>query len=235
VDFVFDVGANDGGYHQFIRNEVGFKGQIVSFEPVTSLATHCRAVGLGDPSWEVYGVALGDRDGESEINVMENSQFSSFLQPSTNLTAAFAAANTPRATERVQVKRLDSIMPDLKRQFDFRTPYLKVDIQGFDLAVFAGAGELLQDFVALQTELSLRPIYQGMPAWQDVLSVLEAKGFAVSNMFAVNHDDNLRAIEFDCVMVNDRFAMKTPAPLTVTPGLSTIQREPPADLSTASA
>jgi len=32
VDCVIDVGANDGGYGEFIRS-TGFKGNIVSFEP----------------------------------------------------------------------------------------------------------------------------------------------------------------------------------------------------------
>jgi len=38
IDLVFDVGANTGQYYQYLRNEVGYQGLVVSFEPTPNLA-----------------------------------------------------------------------------------------------------------------------------------------------------------------------------------------------------
>src|SRR5262245_24145172 len=54
VDCVFDVGANLGQYHDLIRDEVGFAGPIVSFEPVTYYAARLKTLATGDKRWSVF-------------------------------------------------------------------------------------------------------------------------------------------------------------------------------------
>jgi FkbM family methyltransferase len=209
VDCVIDVGANDGAYAQFLRLEVGYSGLILSFEPVSALATKCRAASANDPDWHVFGFALGNEECETEINVSSHSTFSSLLPAVASPPAAMADLISVSHQEVVVVHRLDTVLPDLQRRHEFQNPYLKADTQGFDLAVFEGAGTLLDLMVAVQTELSFRPLYQGMPEWRTVLDTLESRRFSVSTMFPVNHDASFRAIEFDCILVNERFATRS--------------------------
>lgn len=206
VDCILDVGANDGGYARFLRLEAGYTGLILSFEPVAALAAACRAAAANDPDWHVFGFALGDVEHETEINVATYSQFTSLLPAVASPPAAITDLMAISHSETVKVRRLDMILSDLQRTHGFTKPYLKVDTQGFDLAVLKGASDFLDSVVALQTELSFRPLYQGSPGWRTTLDFLEARRFSVSNMFAINNDASLRAIEFDCVLVNDRFA-----------------------------
>jgi FkbM family methyltransferase len=208
IDCVIDVGANDGGYVRFLRTEVGYRGLVLSFEPVAALAAKCRDDAAADPNWKVFQYAIGNEEGEAEINVASYSQLSSILQPTASPPEAMVDLMAISHREVVQVRRLDSVLPDLQRSHGFRRPYLKIDTQGFDLAVVEGAGDVLQTMIAAQTELSFRPIYQGMPGWRTVLDVLEARQFAVSNMFAINTDASLRVIEFDCILVNERFSTR---------------------------
>lgn len=42
VDCVFDVGANVGSYGQKLRKRAGFKGRIISFEPIPWVADQLR-------------------------------------------------------------------------------------------------------------------------------------------------------------------------------------------------
>lgn len=204
VDCVFDVGANDGGYATFLRQEVGFRGVIHSFEPVARLADKCRELAKADPLWHIHQYALGESDGVAEINVMTESVFSSFLEPSTDFTNVFQNSNAIDHTETVSVRTLEGIIPSLRADGASIRPYLKIDTQGFDIAVIRGAGASLDSMIGIQTELSFCPLYQNMPSWRDVLILLENRQFQVSNMFAVSIDTDLRALEFDCVLVNSR-------------------------------
>jgi FkbM family methyltransferase len=206
VDCVIDVGANDGGYAMFLRREVGFAGPILSFEPVSELADRCRALGRRDPLWRVYGYALGEREETAEINVARHSTLSSMLTPSRFGVSLFGGQIEPSRRETIEVRTLARMMPELRAAHGFQRPYLKIDTQGFDLAVMRGAGATLSSVSALQTELSLRSIYDGMPKWGDALDFLAARDFSVSGFFPVNLDKNFRAIELDCVLVNDAAA-----------------------------
>jgi FkbM family methyltransferase len=209
VDCVIDVGANDGGYARLLRHEVGYSGLLLSFEPVATLAARCRATAATDPNWLVFDYAAGNDDREAEINVSVYSKLSSMLPRATSIPEDMAALIVPSHTEIVQVRRLDHVLPDIQRNFGFERPYLKVDTQGFDLAVLEGAGELLPTMVAAQTELSFLPLYKDMPDWRTVIDALELRHFAISGMFPISLDKSMRAIEFDCVLINERFAVES--------------------------
>jgi hypothetical protein len=81
IQTVLDVGANEGQYWKFLRREVGFKGNIVSFEPVRALWEQLRIRAARDPRWLVYPLALGEFNEQREINVTALSSLSSFLRP----------------------------------------------------------------------------------------------------------------------------------------------------------
>jgi FkbM family methyltransferase len=202
VGCVLDVGASRGQYRKFLRERVGFRGPIVSFEPLAANVAAMREQARADPGWLVEGYALGDRDGRATINVMKLDLLTSFLQPAAALPPMFRDLNVVERTEEVEVRRLDSVMGELRSRHGFGNPYLKLDTQGFDLTVIGGAAATLPSVRALQTELSVRPIYQGAPPYHQVLDALVGRGFAVTGMFPVSRDEQLRVIELDCVMVN---------------------------------
>ncbi len=198
---VFDVGANAGQYRDFLRNRVGFEGEIHSFEPLQSMAKLLLERAKKDPVWHIHSHALGNQNAVLEINVMERDSFSSFLDPNTVEATDFAESNTVKAKEMVSVRRLDDVVKDWQ-SVDLRSTYLKVDTQGFDLEVLRGAKNFLQSLRGLQIELSVVPIYKGTPAYLDVLRQLNDWGFHISGLFPISHDSHLRCVEFDCVMVS---------------------------------
>lgn len=199
ITTVFDVGANVGQYHDFLRQQVGFSGKIHSFEPQPQLADALRKRQGSDSAWEIHNLGLGSTNGELMLNIMARDTFSSFRQPAANAAAQFAASNTVIDSVKVPVRRLDDLFPvvDLKDQ----ACYLKIDTQGFDLEVLRGASELLKVTKALQFELAVQQLYTDALPYQEMLATVEAMGFFLSGMFPVSMDDNLRAVEFDCVMV----------------------------------
>lgn len=204
IDCVLDVGANRGQYHDFLREFVEYRGRVISFEPIAEHVALLEQAARSDPLWEVHGIALGHHMTTMDLNVMVGDPFSSFLEPDHAHVRQFNDENVVDHVQRVEVRRLDRVLPELRRRFAMDNVYLKLDTQGFDLQVIEGAGAELSTIRALQTELAFKKLYLGMPGYDEVLGSLHSKGFDISSVFLVSADANLRAIEGDCVMVNRR-------------------------------
>ena len=209
IDTVLDVGANVGGYRRFLREEVGFDGRIVSFEPVPSVFESLERGAANDPSWRGMQMALGDADGQLAINVTSRTTMCSFLTRDEARLKGLGYQHLLNVTdvvrtEQVPVRRLDAVFPDaLDGRPDARV-FLKCDTQGFDMQVIAGAAASLGAIMAVQIELSFQPIYAGAPAYGAVLEHMTGLGFDVTGVFPVRHDELYRIVNFDCVMLNSR-------------------------------
>jgi len=202
INCVLDVGARHGDYGLLLRNN-NFRGFIASFEPVSAnfqiLQKQCEA----DPAWEAHQLALGSRADKLEINVGKGTNFSSFLRPSSYGLDATPDIASER-TELVSVRRLDEVFAEITRHIPNPRVYLKLDTQGFDMEVVRGAQGCLSQVVALQTELSLQPLYEDMTTnWISALEELKEAGYEVSALFAGYRDQKLRLSEMDCVMVRN--------------------------------
>lgn len=208
VTTVLDVGANTGGYRDLLRRYVGYRGRIVSFEPVPSVFAALTANAVADRHWSGRQMALGDVDGELAINVTSRSTMSSFLSRDEARLQRLGYRHLLNVTEvvaseLVPVRRLDGIFDDLVPDRNERV-FLKCDTQGYDLQVMAGASGSLSSIVALQVELSIKPVYAGAPAYAEVLERMSALGFDVTGIFPVRQDELSRIVNFDCVMINSR-------------------------------
>lgn len=200
VDAVFDVGANEGQYAAQLREEVGFEGHIVSFEPVPELATRLSERSANDPRWHIEAMALDREAGPATFNVMASTVFSSLHQPAADQPAIFAGANAVARQIDVMRGTLADVLPAWQKKLGFHRPFLKMDTQGNDLAVFEGAGDWIRNFIGLQSELSYHPIYSGAPALAETLKIYEAQGFRLS-AFVPNTAGHFPDLyEVDCIM-----------------------------------
>ncbi|WP_324877436.1 FkbM family methyltransferase [Methylocaldum sp.] len=201
IDTVLDVGANAGQYRDLLRHEVGFNGQIISFEPIADLAALLRSRSENDPSWHINAYALGSENTTKNINIMADSKFSSFLEPDNKLTPKYRSKNIVSRQMSVNIHRLDDIFSNLREAYSIRNAYLKLDTQGYDLEVLKGGRNTLREIIAVQSEISFRPVYEGMPDFLTSFSEFGQNGFSVSGIFPVGLDSSLKLIEADCVMV----------------------------------
>ena len=174
IDAVLDVGANAGQFATELRADLGWRGRIVSFEPLAAAHAALAARAARDGNWDAHRYALGDRDGTARIGVAGNSYSSSLLEM---LPAHVDAAPESAVTgfEAIEVRRLDSVS-DAVCPAPARL-YLKLDVQGFERQVLAGAPATLARVRVLQLEMSLTPLYAGAPAVGELHALLEAGGF----------------------------------------------------------
>ncbi|MHC5257354.1 FkbM family methyltransferase [Streptomyces sp. UC4497] len=199
VNCVFDVGANVGQYGKRLR-QFGYKGRIVSFEPVPRFLEKLRERADGDPDWHIFPCGLGRSDELRPMHVEWNTM-NSLLAPSEYGNATYKRFTKGR-TEEIQVCRLDGLMDQALVGITDPRPYLKMDTQGYDLEVFAGAGERVGDFVGLQSEVALLRLYEDSPRMEKALAEYEARGFEVTGMYPVTREKRTgRVQEFDCVMM----------------------------------
>jgi FkbM family methyltransferase len=199
IDCVFDVGANLGQYGNFLRRQVGFGGLIVSVEPLSACAARLRAMVADDPLWQIHQVALGAEPGRLPINVTHSSDFSSFLEPDAS-AIDLSAANHTVSVEEVEVMTFDALVMEVRKTHSPQRIYLKMDTQGYDLEVMKGVRSAEDSILALQSEMSVIPIYRGMPDHNTAMQSLMARGYHLSGLFNVTVENGF-LVEYDCVMV----------------------------------
>jgi FkbM family methyltransferase len=201
ANLVFDVGANIGQFAQELRN-VGYTGEIVSFEPLKTAHRVLSSASESDERWLVHPkAAVGDHDGEVEINVAGNSVSSSIL-PILDAHTSAAVGSAYVGTELTPILRLDSVAHQYLKP-DSRC-FIKIDAQGFEWQVLDGAAEIMRKMQGVLVELSLVPLYDGQRLWRDVIGRLTSDGFilwAIQRGFT--DPRNGRSLQVDAIFVRD--------------------------------
>lgn len=201
VDVVLDVGANEGQYFHGLRR-AGYGGRVISFEPNPEAFARLRAQASQDPAWTGHAVALGRTDGTAMLNVAAHSVFSSLRTPRAGASAIDGGLALVRQ-DTVSVRTLASMWHPLA--LDRATPFLKLDVQGFEPEVLAGAGQYLDACAGIQLELPFEPLYEGQAVLGEVVAGLVGRGYAVFGIFEGARDQATGALlEADVVLLNRR-------------------------------
>jgi FkbM family methyltransferase len=171
---VLDVGANAGLYGGEIRG-IGYGGRIVSWEPLSSAYAALADAARRDGRWEAVNAALGSAPGEAELNVAGNS-WSSSLRPMRDVHLQAAPESRYVSTETVRVETLDSAFGRWVRPDD--RVWLKIDTQGHERDVLAGAAASLPRIETIELEMSPVGLYEGEALFTEMFDWLVARGFA---------------------------------------------------------
>lgn len=194
VDCVIDVGANRGQYATELRR-YGYRGRIVSFEPMQAAFKTLRTQADNDDEWEAVPVALGAKEGMAVLNISANS-ISSSLLPMLDRHAAAAPRSRYVDTESVRVCRLDDLYDRYVRS---SRAFLKMDTQGYERDVLAGAEASLSRCLGLQMEMSLVPLYEGQMLFPEALASVADRGYSLALVEPGFTDRNGRMLQLDGV------------------------------------
>lgn len=195
IDLVLDVGANAGHYARSLRDH-GYRGRIVSFEPQSSAHALLAAAAAADSGWTAAPrMALGDSEGTVVIHVAGNSLSSSVLdmlpahERAVPGSAYVGSESAPqRRLDRAAAEYLDGA----------RAALLKIDTQGSEDRVLAGASGIMDRIAAIQTELSLVPLYAGQLLFDQMRSRLEGMDFALAAILPGHVDERTgRTLQVD--------------------------------------
>jgi FkbM family methyltransferase len=192
VPVVVDVGANCGQYASELRRH-GYRGEILSFEPLEEAFAQLAAAAARDVDWTCQRLALGAFDGECRINIASNLASSSLLEmapahrvgdPSVSITGA----------ETVRVARLDDVLDE------DRPCLLKLDVQGYEERVLDGAPETLARAVLVECELCTAELYAGQASPRALIDRLDDFGLELVDLEPVFLDRaDGRVLAFDAL------------------------------------
>lgn len=199
INTLFDIGANNGMYAISMR-KLGFKGKIISFEPLKSVYKELEKVSSKDKKWIVNNYALGNEDTKGIINIAGNSFSSSILNM---LPAHLNSAPKSKyiAQEAIEIKKVDSIFDSFRNSED--NVMLKIDTQGFEKNVIDGANDSLSNIKVIQLEMSLVQLYENEMLYMDMINYLDKKGFQLFSLEDGFQDPKTgRLFQVDGIFVN---------------------------------
>ncbi len=131
-DIVWDVGANIGFYSRQFAELAGADGLVVAFEPSPQTFERLRDVAAQFGNIQCRQIALADSIGEAEFYVGSAGN---------GETNSFAASHVPdRTAIRVKITRGEAFATENPR---LSPSVIKIDVEGFELEVVKGLGELL--------------------------------------------------------------------------------------------
>jgi FkbM family methyltransferase len=180
IDLFLDVGANVGQFGRSLR-VAGYRGRILSFEPLSAAhAGLCRAA-EGDHGWVVAErMAVGDANRTIEINVAQNSVSSSLL-PMLDRHLDGAPESAYVGAETAPMVTLDDyIGRHLAAEKGLMA--LKIDTQGYEGQVLDGLRGNLHRVGAIITEMSIVPLYAGTAGFIDLYRRLCDAGFRCASL-----------------------------------------------------
>jgi FkbM family methyltransferase len=206
IDCVFDIGANQGQYADMLRRRANFDGYIISFEPNPSDAAILRKRSERDSKWIINELAISDKDGTAEFNIMQASQFSSLSTPNHEDVKLFTESNCVSKTITVKTERLENALRRLQAQYGFQRPFLKMDTQGYDVHIFKSSSSVVREFLGLQSELAIAKLYADSVDFRGAITEYERGGFTLSAFVPNNSGHFPILVEADCIMIRSDLA-----------------------------
>jgi FkbM family methyltransferase len=201
IDLVIDVGGNIGQFASALRY-IGYRGDILSFEPIPDAFAALSHRMHGDERWHGMPIAIGDHVGEDTLNIMAETVFSSFRP---RVTQNESASDTVREKLVVPVRTLESVIDEMNLVSRLSRTLIKSDTQGYELSVLRGLGNHIDLVKLVQCELSSIPLYDGSPFMTEIIDFLHQHHFQ-SLSFAPVNGESVRPLEFDYLCVNDAVA-----------------------------
>ena len=174
INTVIDVGAHQGEFSSQIY-QILPNAKFYCFEPLRNNFKELKS-NLNLPNFSLFNLAMGDRCEKTEIHSNKFSPSSSLLKISKLHQETFPfSAN--EELEAIETNTLDEIFKDIRLEDNI---LLKIDVQGYEDKVLAGAKSMLERVNVIIIETSFCELYEGQTLFADIYNLLTNQGFVYS-------------------------------------------------------
>jgi FkbM family methyltransferase len=176
---VVDVGANIGQWAGMLLDCITPE-KLIIIEPLPDAFVVLKRKFGSNRRVELHNVAIGERDSIETLKITRDTTGASLLQPREEMRAVVGSNWTITSEVQVKMTTLDRLLVDLPE-----ISLLKIDVQGYERSVLAGAKQTLAKTKFLLIELTFMPQYDGGSWLGDVHQILTRDfGFFLANATA---------------------------------------------------
>jgi FkbM family methyltransferase len=185
INSIIDVGANQGQFAMEIAKQFP-NTPIYSFEPIASVFEVMKK-NVAHLNVKPYHFGIGAFNEKSVINhTTYGNATSSILEMGENHYNNFPDW-TKTVKEDINIITLDSF---LEKEKLAKNIFLKIDVQGYEDKVLAGATEALKEIKIVQMETSFQEMYKGQQLFEYFHPLMLSKGFELAGIIDVCYDKN---------------------------------------------
>lgn len=188
---VIDVGAHNGQF-ALLALELFPRSNVLCVEPLPDALERLRTAVEADGRTTVLEAAAAARAGRRQLHVSRKTDSSSLLPILKSYVDAFPGTEESGILE-VEAKTLDSLVAERIR----RPCLLKVDAQGGELEVLAGAEAVLAQVDSAYVECSFVEFYRGQALADEVIATFLRRGLRLDGVYSVVRDVAGRCMQAD--------------------------------------
>lgn len=201
INLLLDIGANTGQFAMNIQI-YGYKGRIVSFEPVQSAYDELSKNAARVSDWTAMHMGIGDEIREMKINVSGAFTLSSSFVAMCPKHLELAPNTAYTRQETVALQTVDKIFNDY--YVDGDRVFMKVDTQGYEAKVINGSLKSLPRIAGVQLELSLEQMYEGEVLAHEMIGLMLDYGYRLVDIAGGMSDPRTgHLMQCDCVFFRE--------------------------------
>ena len=199
IDYVLDIGANEGQFAEQIR-KYGFKKDILSYEPMKNAYKKLSKKSENSNNWKIYNNGFGNKEEQQTLNISKNSVSSSILNLHKK-SLIYEPNSKYISKETINLITLDRVLTE--NRFKKKNIFVKIDTQGYEKNILIGASKVLKKIKGIMLEVSVVPIYKGEKNFIEMIKFMEKKGFyvwAIERGFS--NKNTARVFQLDIIFIN---------------------------------
>jgi len=149
-------------------------------EPMPDAFAVLRQKFGNDPRVQLHNVAIGERESVETLKITRDTTGASLLRPREEMRAVIGSNWTVTSEVEVKMTTLDQLLVDVEE-----VSLLKIDVQGYEKPLLAGAKQTLAKTKFVLIELNFMSQYDGGSWFGDVHQILTRDfGFFLANASA---------------------------------------------------
>ena len=195
---LIDVGASSGTFTDSINKFCGVHRAIL-VEPIPK---RCEELQSKFPKerFQIVSAAVGDQEGELKMDILKWEYASSVL-PAVRALPDVSLGLDMEVAETITTRMLTLDGICAQEHFDEPIDLLKVDVQGAEHLVLAGAKAVLPRVRAMWLEVSFRPLYVGSLTFEGIHDQCREAGFILANLKEGFRSANGELLQADALFV----------------------------------